>query len=342
MTDRENWFSRLMGFPEHSPESVRENVALDGHRLTSLVTGQSFQFGRLETPSLAELRCQLAEANLDKGKLQVEEVVGDARQLHADSANEGAVFQVASQFNLLEMTHYSVSPEQGIGRYQHDPTQGPACAIACGAGTIYRNYFVPLEGQVGQTMEKQIDCLAEIGKALGNENDRLWRMKNGYALPTATGLADIAAQLQCMPEEQLDCLRQKLRIGVQHDTQVTLLGSNHLVTQVYCSALPVSYSEHPPVQWEPFARLVLEASYEATLAVAALRTAAAGNSGGNCKTLYLTYLGGGAFGNHQSWITDAMHRACLRFQDYDLNVKLVSHGAPNPAARRLIESLSWK
>jgi hypothetical protein len=328
-----------MGFPEHTPDSVRGNIVLDGHRLTSLVTGRSFQFGRLETPSLAELRCQLAGANLDKGKLQVDEVVGDARQLHSDSANEGAVFQVASQFNLLEMTHYSVTPEQGIGGYQHDPTQGPACAIACGAGTIYRNYFVQLEGQVGQTREKQIDCLAEMGQALGNENGRLWRMKNGYALPTATGLDDTAAQLQGMREEQLDALRQKLRIGVQHDTQVTLHGSNHLVTQVYCSALPVAYGEHPPELWEPFARLVLEASYEATLAVAALKAVAAGNSCGN-NTLYLTYLGGGAFGNHLTWITDAMRRACLRFLDCNLNIKLVSHGARNPAAQQLIESLS--
>jgi len=32
--------------------------------------------------------------------------------------------------------------KHGVTRYQHDHTQGPACAIACGAATIYRNYFV--------------------------------------------------------------------------------------------------------------------------------------------------------------------------------------------------------
>ncbi len=52
------------------------------------------------------------------------------------------MFQVASQFNLLEMISPNVTPDDGIGIYENDPTQGPACAIACGAGTIYRNYLV--------------------------------------------------------------------------------------------------------------------------------------------------------------------------------------------------------
>jgi len=57
--------------------------------------------------------------------------------MHADSANAGAIFQVASQFNLLEMVSDNVTPEQGVTRYERDATQGPACAIAAGAGTIY-------------------------------------------------------------------------------------------------------------------------------------------------------------------------------------------------------------
>jgi len=62
--------------------------------------------------------------------------------LHCDIENTNALFQAASQFNLLEMIVPHISPEQGVDRYENDFTQGPACAIACGAGTIYRNYFV--------------------------------------------------------------------------------------------------------------------------------------------------------------------------------------------------------
>jgi len=72
------------------------------------------------------------------------------------------------QFNLLEMASPSVTPEQGVGIYEHDHTQGPACAIAAGAGTIYRNYFARVKGQIGQAASNQIDCLADIGAALGN------------------------------------------------------------------------------------------------------------------------------------------------------------------------------
>ena len=47
--------------------------------------------------------------------------------------NAGALFQVASQLNLLEMTGPEVTPEDGVTIYQDDRTQGPACAIAAGA-----------------------------------------------------------------------------------------------------------------------------------------------------------------------------------------------------------------
>lgn len=44
-----------------------------------------------------------------------------------------------------------VTPEEGVTRYMHDLTQGPACAIAAGATSIWRNFFVPVDGETGQT-----------------------------------------------------------------------------------------------------------------------------------------------------------------------------------------------
>jgi len=38
-----------------------------------------------------------------------------------------------------------------------------------------------------------------------------------------------------------------------------------VVSQVFCSALPVAYSDVPPIHWRAFATLVLEAAYEATM-----------------------------------------------------------------------------
>src|SRR5258705_8800093 len=87
--------------------------------------------------------------------------------MHQVPENAGALFQVASQFNLLEMVSPTVSPEQGVTRYQHDHTQGPACAIAAGAATIYRNYFAFVDGGHGQTAKRQFNGLADLGEALG-------------------------------------------------------------------------------------------------------------------------------------------------------------------------------
>ncbi|MCB8933049.1 MAG: hypothetical protein M9921_14510 [Fimbriimonadaceae bacterium] len=320
-----SWFETLVGFPETSPKDVREKVLLEGERLTSLVTQRSFGCGRLETPSLGELRDRVGALPSSGGRLQVRELVADAIDLHADPANADCLFQVASQFNLLEMAGPSLTPEDGVGIYENDPTQGPACAIAAGAGTLYRNYFAPVRGAQGQSESNQIDCLEDLGCALGNEDEGLWVMRNGYALATREGLQAIADRLASISEDERDALRQKLRIGVHWNTQVTVRGSTHAVTQAFCSALPVAYCAHSARDWEPFARLVLEASYEAAICAAILNSAESGQ-----KRAFFTLLGGGAFGNDLDWILSALGRALGRARNRDLEVAIVSRGSSNP------------
>jgi len=123
------WFEKLTGFPETSPSQVRENITLDGETLTSRVNGSSVVCGRLETPSLAELRGRIQSGEHLNGTISLREVVGNVQELHADVSHAGSLFQVASQFNLLEMVSPSVTPEYGVGIYENDHTQGPVCAI---------------------------------------------------------------------------------------------------------------------------------------------------------------------------------------------------------------------
>ena len=191
-----DWFKALTGFTEGPYPSAREKLAVDGSRLRSMVNGRSYSIGTLETPSLVALRDRAQKvAGGHSGRLSVTNVSGDVRELHRDSANANALFQVASQFNLLEMTGPEVSPERGVTIYELDRTQGPACAIAAGAATIFRNYFAPVDGEVGQTRRRQIDCLADVGAKLGNDGGRLWDMRNGYALCSASGLHEITTTL---------------------------------------------------------------------------------------------------------------------------------------------------
>jgi hypothetical protein len=216
------WFRELFGFdegPSYATNRSKFQVdCSDGsrHLLCSEAPphGRRQYLGDFGTPSLAELRAELAE--LLRQKQQQDGYGGggggggdvDGEQgmtfghlatpvgvqaLIMDPANEEALFQAASQFNCLEMVGPGVSPERGIAIYFEDPTQGPKCAMCCPAATVYRNYLV--HGGKGQTSKHQIDCLADVGRVLGTgggtgtgaggkaEKPTFWRMENGYSTP---------------------------------------------------------------------------------------------------------------------------------------------------------------
>jgi hypothetical protein len=321
------WFETLVGFVEGDVEHVAARFVVEGDRLRSLANGRTMTYGRFECPSLGELRHRMPVSAGRPRALPVSEVVADVGALHVGASNAGALFQVASQFNALEMSSPDVVPEDGITRYAGDRTQGPACAIACGAGSIYRNYLVPLGDRVGQSADRQIDGLAELAAALGVTIP----MRNGYALASAEQLDVIARRLDGVDEPARDALMAHLRIAVQWDTEVTLANAGHLVTQAFCSGLPIAYSSHAPARWEPFARLVLDAAYEATLACGLVNAASTGNN-----RVFLTLVGGGVFGNPSSWIVDSIERALRLFSHADLEVVLVSHGTTNSDLGRVM------
>lgn len=318
------WFEELTGIAEASPQQVRSELRVDGRFLESITSRKRWRCGELEIPSLAELRQQTADLSFsESGPMTVREIVADVQQLHQESAYNGALFQVASQFNLLEMVGPGVTPEKGVGGYQYDRTQGPACAIACGAATIYRNYFAEIDGQRGQSAACQIDAARELGEALGNRDGQIWEMQNGYALASGTGLESVNATLAALDEAGRDALRAKLRIGVHWQAGVTLNNSENVVSQAFCSAMPVAYSQQSSRSWEALATLVLEASYEATLHAALRNRAVTGSN-----QVLLTLLGGGAFGNRTEWILGAIRRALDVMVGSGLEINVVSYGSP--------------
>ena len=339
-----DWFEQLTGFAESTGaqgyESTRQRLEVQGQHLRSTVNGARYQIGRLELASLADLR-QRAQANPTlNGDFGLQVVQGNVRTLHAQPEYAGALFQVASQFNLLEMVGPNITPEHGVTRYAGDPTQGPACAIAAGAATIYRNYFAKVADQVGQTRARQLDGFAEFGQAiaqaLGKKPGQLWTMRNGYALFNASAAVDqVSDYIQDLDEAGRDALRQMLRIGLHWDVEVTDAPTSPgpLVSQAFCSALPVAYNhferDQAP-QWAPLASLVLEAAYEATLWAAVIQA----QQGGSNKVL-LTSLGGGVFGNDERWIRAAISRAVAAVRGHGLEVMLVSFRPPTA------EWLTW-
>ena len=136
-----DWFENITGFREDGYEDTRSRLTVEGSCLVSGVNGSKHGIGRFEMPTLGQLRERVQVPLTGERRTTVRCLAGDARALHSAPEFVGAMFQVASQFKLLEMASPNVTPEDGVTRYAHDRTQGPACAIAAGAATIWRNYF---------------------------------------------------------------------------------------------------------------------------------------------------------------------------------------------------------
>jgi len=328
-----SWFAQITGFPEGAYAQTQARLRVDNGRLAHEGGGPGHAVGEFELISLDALRAQVHDVTVP-GHLTLDIVEGDVRRMHIEPENAGAVFQVASQFNLLEMVGPTVTPEDGVTGYADDRTQGPACAIAAGAGTIWRNYLVPVGDQIGQTADRQLNGLTDLrvvlAQDMGVEAGSLWRMRNGYALPDRSALSRIEAHLAGLDEGGRDRLRGLLRVGLHRDVGVTEPGAaqDARVTQVYCSALPVAYSGISGVEWTGFASLILEAAYEVTVLSAVLNAARGGS-----RRLLLTRIGGGAFGNEEAWISAAILRALRMVAGQGLEVLMVSYGQPSAAIR---------
>jgi hypothetical protein len=309
-----DWFASLFGFRETSWSATRAQFRVDGPELVSLPNGRRFRVGRFEVLSLGQLRA----SNATKGRLSVHHhVTDDALLLHAQAENAGATFQVASQFNCLEFPGPEVTPEEGVTGYALDRTQGPACSLAAAAGTVYRNYFAPVGDQVGQTSDFQLNTASVLQHRL----EGLFDVRNGYTFAQPEQLARLADRIRDADRESLletVCVGVHREVGVTFRNRWTEVEIPQTVTQVFCSAVSCAYAGLPVDLWEPLATLVLDAAYEATLRAASLDHAQGHGSG----EVWLTFLGGGVFGNRPEWIAAAMRRAFERCADLDLQVRI--------------------
>lgn len=320
-----NWFEELTGFKETDYESTRRKLVFNVTEFSSVASHKRHDLGKFEMPSLAQLRerisSNLAKQPPDGNPLgqPVGNFTCDAYDLHRREVANGAVIQVASQFNLLEMPSPAVTPEHGVTNYMHDRTQGPACAMAAGPATLFRNYGIPVGDQFGQTATVQINTIDDLLREIGVPGVN---MKNGYAICDQSTLKQIHLRLGSLAEGELKALKGLLKVGVHWSTAVSAPGapSGQKVTQVFCSALPIAYNGHREAAlWEPFARLILDACYEATICVGILNSMQTGN-----PNVFLTRVGGGVFGNPPGWIDDAIERAIQKHDTRGLQIRMVS------------------
>lgn len=300
-------------------------------------------------------------------------IVGEARSMHSDDlvVKNGDIVQAASQFNTLEFPGPSTIPEEGIEGYLYDHTQGPACALACFAGTAYRNYLVPLSSASslptngssagasrGQTKERQLNGMDRVEEYLIQKYSFPscpWKVQNGYVdVSSANDLGRLNSLLSESANGKLgDEIISRVRIGIQEDTEVTdILLKTHggqvdptskvgrkFVTQTYNSAISIGYSRYPKSLWTPIARIVLDATYEATLLVGLLKTIEAIQKQQEQPTIFLTKVGGGVFGNDDDWIRESITKAIDRVHGLQcgigLDIRVVHFGQLDPRYREL-------
>ena len=345
------WFGQLFGFEEENYNLTQLNfnlisqIVLSGKKLLILkskINKREFPIGNFDRPTLEELRNEVLINYLPTFKSTAEHiVVDDILEMHGISENNGAMFQVASQFNCLEFITPNEKPENGITKYQWDNTQGPACSIACAAATVYRNYFTPIDDKYnkirrGQTNEKQINNLEDVLKLLGSD---YITVTNGYTFSSEEKLLLLNNKLKS-DFNLRDNIIKNVRIGVHYNIGVTFdklvrksypqnasfkeHKNGQLISQAFCSAISVNYSGLSKTLWEPFSILILQATYEATLWSAIINS----KSGGSNK-VFLTMVGGGAYGNNSKWILDAIANAVVATSDYGLNIKICHYKSIN-------------
>jgi len=78
---------------------------------------------------------------------------------------------------------------------------------------------------------------------------------------------------------------------------------------------------------------VLDAAYEATLLCAYLEK----QHGSGTGEVFLTFLGGGVFGNEPEWIANAIARAIHRWSVLDLQVQICYRGRVDPNLSKRID-----
>lgn len=344
-----SWFEKEFGFKEsnYSFLEIRDQFNLSSNEeniiLQSKHNNRTFSVGKFEMPSIKELQKQY-EILLNSPKVPKDsqlksptmpkysqikdskfpEIVSSVEDLIKDEKNEDAVFQVASQFNCLEMPGPSITPEKGITGYEWDHTQGPACALSCPAATLYRNYFLSFDSTLN--LSKQVNLLEDVEDLpeINNKENNYWYIQNGYCM-AGNQFWKLGPLLEKDKEIQAKII-ENLKIGIQWNTEVS--DRKHKVTQVFCSALPISYNRQSDEKWETFARLVLEGYYKGCLLVGAI--SALKNNKEKVK-VFLTMLGGGVFGNNGRWIEEAMEKSVGIVDENLVEVVVVKFGSSKNA-----------
>jgi hypothetical protein len=372
------WFTNVFGFEETAANfathkdsfHVKKNPKpTESEHILMTVKGTEIDVGVFRYRSVEEL-LKVASDNPSARSvfgfdsttnLKYLTMTSPAHTVHMNPSYSGSIFQVASQFNALEMAGPELTPQNGITNYWNDKTQGPACAMVCPFGTLYRNYFCMPDTGGNQPEDKSVNGNPQTGTATGgtdpgnNQINTLTelmkidvcfkdlRFQNGYIFVNNKSQLDAINNYLSTPENFWKAMTA-IKYVIQEDTPVVNLSDgkilDHNVSQIYCSAYPVAYSTNPPTMppgstsggvsdtlakdYELLSSMILHAVYYSTLAYAVTRI----TPDETRKKVFLTKVGGGAFGNDDLLIDNAIYNAVRHFTAYPIDVYIVDYKNP--------------
>ena len=310
----------LIGFSDSMVgySQTKQMLEFDGRNILSISNGKRFDIGEFEFLKLADLRSRFKSHQSDGDLLEFGKI---NRVYHNPPSRENvqaymrnpdynhALFQVASQFNLLEMSTPQKTPEDGVDIYWRDPTQGPACATATIGATLFRNYFVEHGGFLGQTADQQVNGLRDVLTRLGLREDESYLYENGYVRLSKEDMIACSKKIDKLSEEERFEIMGELSVGIHWGCQVNNaeIGLEQRVSLILCSGLPLGGYARPGVSLddaEALGRLVQDGMQEATILAGALNRVKFGS-----PDVVLTKLGNGVFGNPVDWVVAARNRA---------------------------------
>jgi len=268
----------------------------------------------------------------------------DVGNLQGLSDNKGALFQVASNFNVIESPSETVSPlmDNFTQSYYRDKTQGPSASISTGAAAIARVYcpFLDLSTDLNtwnQTKAKQVNLLEHLKEH--------FPLKNGYI--TFNGTEPKFPKLYTKEYYKLllmskTCYHKDCQVITgyrDHQGYEKVKDPAQLVDQCICGAINISQGSSgtynaTTLDIQTKCLFALELAYNGTYLEAIQNKK---------RKIFLTMLGGGAFGNNKDWILSSIINAHKKwgYKDYSCleKVSLVLSSNTHQILPTLKESL---
>ena len=154
-------------------------------------------------------------------------VTKDCASMLANPDNNGASFQVSTQFNTLHSSHSNQSAKHGISVYAASSSHNAQCAIACAPSLAYRYYkLLPFPHEPegagadstaeGQFETRTINNLDLLEQKLGRS---YWSMKNGFIETTKSKLLELKQRLDTRDR---NALLACIKLGWVRDAEVVI------------------------------------------------------------------------------------------------------------------------